>query len=166
VNGVDLVLVLLLTLCGVRGFVRGLFREATGLIGLVAGGAAAAAHAERGAAILHEMLPLGPLAEPLVAGIVIFTAANAVVHVLAAVLDRVARAAFLGGPVRLAGALLGMGKGAAVLGFVLLGARIYAPSPAVAEAIAASKLGRPLVDMAVALLRVGGGVTGAEEEEA
>ncbi len=164
VNGVDLVLIVLLALCGLRGFVRGLFREATGLVGVVAGGVGAVVYSQAGAALLHHVLPLRPLAEQLAAGVVIFTAVNAVVHILAALLDRVARAAFLGGPVRLAGALLGMGKGAAVLGFVLLGVRVYAPSPAVVDAIAESKLARPLVEAAAVLLRAGGNATGAGDE--
>src|SRR5438093_229150 len=68
---------------------------------------------------------------------------------------RVARALFLVTFNRAAGAVFGLAKGAALLGFALLLAQRLVPSAALAEVIAASRLGRPLTDLATGVVSVG-----------
>ncbi|HJQ73732.1 MAG TPA: CvpA family protein, partial [Gaiellaceae bacterium] len=55
---------------------------------------------------------------------------------------------FLGTANRVAGALFGCLKGAAIVGFGLLFVERVVPSPAVSSVIAGSQLGRPLEQLA------------------
>lgn len=151
-NEVDLVLLALLMLCAVRGFVRGVFRESMGLVGLVLGAGAAMHYWRPAAALLRRVATLGPVVEQIAAGIAIFIVVNLLTHFAAMLLDRLGRAAFLSTVMRLAGAVVGLGKGAVVLGVVLLLLRTYPLSPGLAEAIGASSLGAPLADVAARLL--------------
>jgi membrane protein required for colicin V production len=155
VNQVDLVLLALLAVCAIRGYWRGVFRESMGLVGLGLGLAAAAAFWQPAAALLHRIVPLRPLAEQVVAAGLLFAGVNLLAHLLAMALDGVARVLFLGGVTRLAGAVVGVGKGAALLAVVLFLLRSYAPVPAVTEAIGASSLGEPLAQVAESVLRRG-----------
>jgi membrane protein required for colicin V production len=139
----------------VRGFWRGFCREAFGLAGLVLGVVVAAA----ATAPLSGALAGGGSELPWAARATIFVAVFLGVvlaaNVLGGVADRIARALFLGGLNRLAGILFGSLKGGAALGFGLLLAERFAPSPALAHAIARSTLGRPLVALAAEVLEAG-----------
>jgi membrane protein required for colicin V production len=80
--------------------------------------------------------------------------------------DGIARALLLGGVNRVAGALFGCAKGAAVLGFALLLCEQVAPSSALRHIIASSRLGRPLEQIAGSVVQKGrqlGGGTGERQ---
>src|SRR5207245_1691426 len=85
----------------------------------------------------------------------LFVAVNLVTHVLGALTDRIARALFLGGVNRVAGAVFGLAKGAALVGFALLVAERVVPSGTLTQVIAASRLGRPLTELATGVVGVG-----------
>jgi membrane protein required for colicin V production len=161
VNAVDIILIGLLSLCGVRGFVRGLFRETMGLAGFVLGAAAAVWYWRPVAALLTRYLGLGPVLGQVGAALAIFIAVNVTTHVGALLLDRVAKTIFLSGATRVAGAVVGASKGAVVAGFLLLFLRSSALMPEVTDAIGTSRLGRPLADVAAHLLRVGSEAMGS-----
>jgi uncharacterized membrane protein required for colicin V production len=154
-NPVDLVLVALLAVCAVRGYVRGLFRETMGLAGLVIGGTAALVFARPGATFLHRFTGLGEVTDQVLAAILIFGIVNLLTHLLAVFLDRVARAAFLSGVTRVAGAVVAVGKGTVIVGLVLFFLESYVPFPTVAQAISKSTLGAPLVKTTANVLRAG-----------
>ena len=89
-----------------------------------------------------------------------------VAALLGRIADGVARALLLGGVNRLAGALFGCAKGAAVLGFALLVFEQVAPSSALRNVIASSRLGRPLEQIAGTVVQKGRqlGAAGAERQ--
>jgi membrane protein required for colicin V production len=155
VNRVDFALLALLAVCAIRGYWRGLFRESMGLVGLVLGAVAATTFWQPAAAGLHRLVSLRPFVEQLVAVCLVFAGVNLLVHLGAMTLDRIARLLFLGSVTRLAGAVVGVGKGAVVLAVVLFLLRAYAPVPAVTEAIGTSSLGEPLAQVAESVLRRG-----------
>jgi len=161
VNAVDIILIVLLSLCAVRGFVRGLFRETMGLAGSVLGAGTAVLYWRPGAALLTRYLGLGPVLGQVGAALAIFIVVNLITHVGALLLDRVAKTMFLSGVTRVAGAMVGAGKGAVAAGFLLLFLRSSALVPEVADAIGTSRLGAPLADVAARLLRVGSEAMGS-----
>lgn len=152
-NAVDLCVLVLLSLCAIRGFVRGVFRESVGLVGFALGAAAAMLYWRQAAEWLRHLVTLGPVVEQIAAAIGIFILVNLLAHVAAVFLERMARAAFLSTVMRLAGVVVGVGKGAVVLGVVLLVLRTYPLVPGLGETIDASFLGSPLAEGAAAVLR-------------
>ena len=151
-NQLDALLLILLIPFALRGYWRGFCREGLGLVGVFAGAFAAAAFGPELAATLvaHE-IGWPSVALPL-AYLVIFTAVWMAAAVLGAVADRIARALLLGGVNRVGGAILGSAKGATVLGFALL---LAARAPWMAATIEASRLGRPLMQIAGSVLDTG-----------
>ena len=164
-NPVDLLLFVLLAVCAVRGFVRGLFREVMGLAGLLLGTWAAMLYYARAAAVVQEYALQDPVVARVAAGVVIFLIVNVLTHAAALLLDRLARAIYLSYVTRMAGALVGLGKGAVLMSFLLLFLRAFAPVPGVADAIGDSTLGKPLAEVAERLLRKGVGMGSAQHEE-
>jgi len=155
VSPLDALLLILLVPFAVRGWWRGFCRETLALIGLVVGALGAAAAGPQLASVLRARTVLPPVAALPVAWALIFLAAWVTAAFLGLVADRLARALLLGGLNRLAGALFGSVKGAALLGFALLLAEQVVPSPALTKVIAASRLGRPLEQVAVGVVRTG-----------
>jgi membrane protein required for colicin V production len=153
VNSVDAVLVALFGLIAIRGYVRGVFRELMGLAGLALGGAAAVGFWRPAAAEVGRLLDLDPQAAALVAVIGIFIVVNLLTQLAAMALDRMARAMFLTSVARVAGAIVGLGKGVVFFGFTLFVLRSVVPIPRVVDAIDGSMLGAPLVEAAGNLFR-------------
>ena len=151
----DALLLILLVPFTVRGWWRGFCRESFALVGLLVGALAAAATGPDVARIIVERHLLPPLAALPMAWATIFLVAWITAAVAGRLADRLARALLLGGVNRLAGALFGSLKGAALLGFGLLLAEHLVSSPAVTRVIAGSRLGRPLEQVAVGVVRTG-----------
>lgn len=154
-NGVDLALGFLLLLCALRGYWRGFFRESFGLFALVGGIGAAIKFASLGAGVVQHYLRLPPPVDAGVAFVVIFVAVHTVVNFVGVLLDRLTGALFLRGINRLAGAALGAGKGAAVLGLILLFLHLFPFVPELDGQIMSSTIGRPLVNAAGNAVRYG-----------
>lgn len=157
-NPVDLFLLIVLSICAIRGYVRGLFREIMGLAGFILGAVAAVSFYRPAASFLQEFADFGSAGGPIVAAILIFVVVNLLTHLAAVGLDRLAKAIFLSGLSRVMGAVVGMGKGAAVFGILLFFCRAYLPQSDVAEVIDSSTLGAPLADLAAVVFRAGAGV--------
>ena len=154
-NAVDFFLLALLSIWAIRGYVRGLFREAMGVAGVVFGGAAAMAFWRPAAFMLNEIIAIRPLAAQIMAAILIYVVVNLLTHLAAIGLERIARAVFLSGVTRMAGALVGVGKGVVILAFALLFMRSYVPVSGVADAIDSSTIGAPLTRGASSAVRYG-----------
>src|SRR5262249_18905063 len=135
---------MLLVPFALRGWWRGLCRETLAIAGLVGGTLAAAALGPSLADVLAVRRLVPPAATLPVAWAAILLAACLVAAVAGRIADRIARALMLGGVNRLAGALFGSVKGAALLGFMLLLVEHVAPSPAVTPGRGAAGPGRPL----------------------
>jgi len=154
-NGVDLALALLLAVCALRGYWRGFFRESFGLLALIAGIAAAARFASLGAGVLQDYVRLPAAVDAGLAFVAIFVIVHTLVNLIGVLLDRLSAALFLRGINRLAGAALGAGKGAAVLALVLLFFHLFPVIPELDGQIMSSSIGRPLVNVAGDVIRLG-----------
>jgi membrane protein required for colicin V production len=154
-NGVDLALGLLLAVCALRGYWRGFFRESFGLLALVGGVTAAVRFATPGAGVLQHYLRLPAAVDAGLAFVLIFVIVHTIVNLIGVLLDRLTGALFLRGINRLAGAALGVGKGAAVLALVLLFFHLFPIIPELDGQIMSSSIGRPLVNVAGDVIRLG-----------
>jgi len=155
VNQVDVLVLVLLVPFVLRGWMRGVLREGFGVAGVVAGILAAAACSAPVAADLAARGVVAPGRGGVVAAGLVFFATVVAANLGGRIADRFARACFLGPLVRLAGAAFGAAKGAAVLGFVLLGVGRFAPSPELRSTLDRSMLAPPLTGAAHALLDAG-----------
>jgi uncharacterized membrane protein required for colicin V production len=158
-NRIDVALVVLLLLCAVRGFWRGVFRESFGFLGLIAGLAAALRFAEVASTALSEAIPgWGALPEAARLGIA-FVATFIVVQtfftLFGYLLDRTLGSLAMRRISHAAGALFAIAKGGAVLAFVLLFLHLFPVVPGLDEPIMESRLGRPLVSAASSVIRAG-----------
>ncbi len=153
-NGVDLALGILLSVCALRGFWRGFFRETFGLLALIGGVAAAVQLAPFGSVILQRYTQLPAAVDAGLAFVAIFVIVHTAVNLIGVLLDRLTGALFLRGLNRLGGALLGAGKGAAVLGLVLLFLHLFPVIPELDGQIMNSAIGRPLVSVAGNVIRL------------
>src|SRR5262245_27165110 len=139
----------------VRGWLRGFCREAFALAGLLGGSLLSAAWGQRVAASLIAHHILGePWARP-AAFALVFVAVIVTAALLGRIAAGVARAIFLGGFDRAAGAVAGTLKGAVLVGLGLLAAERLEVSPALSARVTASRLGRPLEEFAMAVLQAG-----------
>jgi len=166
VNPLDALLLILLVPFALRGYFRGFCRETLGIVGVFGGVLAAAALGPDLAQALLDERALPALAARPIAWTAIFLATLLLAALVGRVADGLARALLLGGVNRVAGALFGCVKGAAVLGFALLLFEQVAPSTQLRNVIAGSRLGRPLEQIAGSVVQKGrqlGGVAGEGE---
>ena len=163
-NQLDALLLVLLVPFALRGWWRGFCRESLALVGLLGGALAATAAGPHVARLLVARHVFGPLVAMPVAytGVLLVVWSGATL--LGYVADRIVRALLLGGVNRIAGAVFGFAKGAAVLGFALLLMERFLPSPAITHVIAASRLGRPLELLASGVVQAGRELGGAPDE--
>jgi membrane protein required for colicin V production len=147
-NAVDLVLVLLLLLWALRGYWRGFFRESFGLIALLGGIAVAIQFAALGAGLLQQRFRIPAPVDAGIAFVAIFLVVHTLLNLVGVLFDRIASALFLRGVNRLAGAVFGAGKGAAILGLLLLFLHLFPLVPELDTQIMSSTIGRPLVNAA------------------
>jgi uncharacterized membrane protein required for colicin V production len=168
-NAVDVALVVLLLLCGLRGTWRGFFRESFGFAALLLGLVAALRGAEAGAAWVSAHTPAGGLNATALLGIAfvaIFLAVSGLVNLTGVACDQLFGRGVLRIPSRVGGALFALAKGAAVLAFVLLFFHLFPVVPSIDRQIANSRLARPMVSAAGAALRAGWRDGSAENRQA
>jgi uncharacterized membrane protein required for colicin V production len=157
-NGIDVALALLLLLCGLRGSWRGVFRESFGFAALVLGLLAALRGADAGASWLADHTAAAELTGTALLGaafIAIFLVVNAAMNLLGVACDQLFGRGALRVVSRVGGALFALGKGAAVLAFVLLFLHLFPVVSGIDQQIAGSRLARPMVSAAGAVLRAG-----------
>jgi len=158
VNSLDLMLLAGMVPFALRGYFRGFCREMFGLAGLVGGALGSAAGMPRLAAALVARDLLSEVWAPPVAFAVLFVGIVVAANLLGRLAELLARAILLGWLNRVAGVAVGALKGAALLGFGLLAAEQLVVSPTFTERLAASRLGRPLEELAGAVLEIGRGL--------
>ncbi|MFQ5666473.1 MAG: CvpA family protein [Candidatus Binatia bacterium] len=158
-TSIDAALAVVLVLCALRGYWRGFLREFFGLLGLVGGVAAAFQFTAAGVAMLRVY---ATLPAPLLTGavfVVIFVVFHAGLNLVGVLLNHLARTPLLHAVNGLAGAVVGAGKGAAVLALVLLFLHLFPFAPALDARIMTSTIGRPLVNVAGDVIRAGSRAT-------
>jgi uncharacterized membrane protein required for colicin V production len=154
-NGVDLVLVVVLAGCAVRGWWRGFVRECFGLLALVVGISVALRCTAGGEAVLQPHLRLPAPIGSGIAFVAIFAVVHAALNVTGVLLSRLTATAVLGTVNGIGGALLGAGKGAVVLAFLLLFFHLFPVVAAIDPQVMGSRIGRPLLGVASNAIRIG-----------
>jgi membrane protein required for colicin V production len=168
-NLVDVALVVLLIFCALRGFWRGLIREAFGLAALLLGLAAALRLTAEGVAALEQLRVLGelpPVARAGIAFVAVFLAVSAIINIIGFLFDRLAARGPLRQVSRVSGGVFGFAKGGVVLSFVLLFLHLFPFIDGFERQIVASRLARPMIAGADTVLRQGWGGVGSAEERA
>ena len=150
-NRIDVVLAIVFALFAVRGFWRGFSREFFGFVGLI-GGLAVAATAYA-ATVPHVPEAVPESLRPIVAFAALFFAVDLTANVFGVVVDRLLGMLFLSSVNRVAGAVFGVAKGAAMAAIALLLVRAYTPVPELLSALERSALARPLLGLAGAIGR-------------
>ncbi len=117
-NWVDLTLIALFSLFGLRGYFKGLFREVFSLAGLVAGFIVAVRYNEYLAAPLEFYWEAPPVLHKAIAFVAIFFMIYFICSLFGGVLHRLEKTFFLQTFNRVGGVVIGIGKGAAILAFV------------------------------------------------
>jgi membrane protein required for colicin V production len=145
-NRVDVILSIVLALFALRGFWRGFSREFFGFIGLIGGLVAAAATYTRAVAYLPAAVPES--VRPIVAFAAVFFAVDLAANIAGVVAHHLLGVLFLSPVNRIAGAVFGAAKGAAMAAIALLLVRAYTPSPALLVELERSTLARPLLGIA------------------
>lgn len=157
-NLIDVALVVLLLVCGLRGSWRGVFRESFGFAALLIGLWAALRFADAGAAWLGERVPtadLNPTALLGAAFVAVFLVVSALINLLGVACDQIFGRGPLRIPSRIAGALFALAKGAAVAALALLFLQLFPVVKGLDRQILDSRIARPLVSGAQAALRSG-----------
>jgi membrane protein required for colicin V production len=147
-NAIDIALIVILLLCAVRGYWRGFLRELFGLLGLALGAAAALRFTAEGAKMIEPYA--ASLPPPVLTGtafVVIFVVVHTAVILVGLLFDRLAKAVFLRGINRMAGAVFAAGKGAVVMALLLFALHLFQIAE-LDEQIMSSTIGRPLVRVA------------------
>jgi membrane protein required for colicin V production len=119
VNWVDLTLLAVFCLFGLRGYFKGLFREVLSLGGLVVGFMIAVRYDEALAAAGRPYLNFSPLFSKAAAFVTIFFVIYLLFNLAGWLLHRSAKLLFLQTINRFGGVVVAIGKGAAVAGLIL-----------------------------------------------
>ena len=155
-NWVDLIVIVVLALFGLRGFFRGLFREVLSLTGLFAGFMLAVAYDQQVAAYIAVYWQVSPLILKGTAFVVIFFLVYFLLSLIGWLLHRSEKLLFLQTLNRSGGVAVGVGKGLALtaLALFLLNSAAWLPQPA-RENLDRSYFIAPLSELAQSLVRIG-----------
>jgi membrane protein required for colicin V production len=155
-NGIDLSLLMVLLLFGLRGYFRGLFREVFSLLGLAAGFVGAARHAETMGGVIAPYWNAAPILLKGVGFVVCFFLVYVLFNLTGWLLHRSAKALFLQTVNRCGGVVLGLGKGAALAALAVYAVTSTTLVPSSArEKLEQSYLVAPLANLADSLIRFG-----------
>ena len=154
-NGVDLALAFLLAIFGLRGYWRGLLREGFAFLALVAGVTAAFRSTAMVAAEVDRYVSLPAALQAGAAFVMVFVMVHVSVNLFGVLLDHLVGTHVAGWFNRLIGAAAGVGKGVAVLAFVLLFLHLFPVFRGLDERVMRSKIGPPLVGAASNVIRSG-----------
>ena len=119
-NWIDLTVISVLSLFGLRGYFRGLFREVLSLIGLLAGFFVASRYSDAAAAWGAAYWKLTPFLLKGIAFIALFFIVHFVFNLVGWLLHRLAGAMFLKTVNRVGGVAMGVGKGTAIVALLAL----------------------------------------------
>jgi membrane protein required for colicin V production len=156
VNWVDLILLSVLALFGLRGFFRGFFREVLSLIALVAGFAAAVAYDQQIATFVSKHWQMSPLLLKGMSFMAIFFVVYFLLNLAGWLLHRSENLLFLRTLNRTGGIAVGLSKGAAfvAIGIFLLGSTSLIPQPT-RDNVESSYLAPPLTKLGQSLIHFG-----------
>jgi uncharacterized membrane protein required for colicin V production len=156
VNWVDLTLLCVFALFGLRGFFRGFFREFFSLIGLFAGFMVAVAYDQDLASLISKYWQMSPLVLKGVSFVAVFFVVYFFLNLAGWLLHRSERLLFLKTLNRTGGIALGMGKGAALtaVAVFLLSSTALLPQPT-RENVESSYLAGALVKLGQGLILFG-----------
>lgn len=156
VNWVDLILLCVFALFGLRGFFRGFFREVFSLVALVAGFMVAVAYDQEIATFVSRHWQMSPLLLKGLSFVAIFFVVYFLLNLAGWLLHRSEKLLFLKTLNRTGGVALGLGKGAALaaMGIFLLTSTALLPQPTRAN-VESSYLAGPLTRLGQDLIRFG-----------
>jgi membrane protein required for colicin V production len=164
VNIVDLILLGLLSLFGLRGYFKGLFRESFSLMGFFIGLIAAVRYDEQLANLWANTWDISPLILKVLSFVGLFFVVYFTFSLAGWLLHRSAPYLFLGGINRVGGIVLGIGKGAAILALAIFFLSSFPWMPQkTKQAIEDSYLAVPLYQFGQGLVRIG--MTGLPPQE-
>ena len=155
-NWIDLIIICMLALFGLRGFFRGLFREVFSLLGLIAGFMIAVAFLPSAASYATAFWKAPPLFLKGAVFVVIFFLVYFVFSLMGWLLHRSESLLFLKTVNRAGGIAVGLGKGAAIIALMVFFLNEAAWFPkAGQDNFHASYLVSPLSRFAASLIRLG-----------
>ena len=155
-NWIDLIIICMLALFGLRGFFRGLFREVFSLLGLIAGFMIAVAFLPSAASYAAAFWKAPPLFLKGAVFVVIFFLVYFVFSLMGWLLHRSESLLFLKTVNRAGGIAVGLGKGTAIIALMVFFLNEAAWFPkAGQENFHASYLVSPLSRFAASLIRLG-----------
>lgn len=156
VNWVDLILLCVFALSGLRGLFRGFFRELFSIVGLVAGFMVAVAYDENLSALLGTHWRTSPLLIKGVSFIILFFVVYFLFNLAGWLLHRSEKLLFLKTLNRTGGVALGIGKGAALaaLAVFFLSSSALLPQGA-RETVESSYFAPPLTKLGQGLVHFG-----------
>jgi membrane protein required for colicin V production len=143
VNRIDVVLAVWLALFALRGLFRGFARELFALLGLVGGVVVAVTRYAPAAEMLPPAVPSD--LRPVVAFLVLFFAVVLAARLAGALVRHLLGLVWLSPADRVAGAVFGAAKGAALVACVVLLMRAMAPSTEIERALAQSVVMRSIM---------------------
>jgi membrane protein required for colicin V production len=146
VNRIDVILAIVLSLFAIRGFWRGFSREFFGFVGLIGGLAVAAASYAAATAYMPEAVPAR--LRPIAAFAAVFFAVDFLAIIIGALIHRLLGILFLSPVNRVAGAVFGVAKGAAMTMIALLLVRAYTPVPSLVGELEQSRIAGRLLGLA------------------
>lgn len=141
-----MILTIVLILFALRGFWRGFSREFFGFIGLIGGVAVAAASYAAAEAYVPTSFP--ERVRPILSFAGVFFAVDLAANLIGAIVHRVFGVFFLSPVNRLAGAVFGAVKGAALASIALLLVQAYTPTPGLVSELEGSRFAGPLIGLA------------------
>ena len=156
VNWIDLILLVVLALFGLRGFFRGLFREIFSLMGFVTGYMMAVAYDEPLAAVGAAYWNVSSLILKGAAFVAIFFLVYFSFNLIGSLLHRSEKLLFLQTVNRAGGVVIGVGKGAALTALVLfyMSSTSWLSQPT-RDKIESAYLVSPLSQLAERIVRIG-----------
>jgi membrane protein required for colicin V production len=156
VNWVDLILLCVFALFGLRGFFRGFFREIFSLVALVAGFMVAVAYDQEIAVFVSHYWRMSPLLLKGISFVALFFIVYFLLNLAGWLLHRSEKLLFLKTLNRTGGIALGLGKGAALaaMAIFLLSSTALLPQPTRAN-VDSSYLAGPLSKLGAGLIRFG-----------
>ncbi len=155
-NWVDLIVLGVLALFGLRGYFRGLFREVLSLVGLVAGFIVAVRYDETVAALGRAYWNASPFILKGAAFVALFFVVYFSFSLIGWLLHRSEKALFLQGLNRVGGITIGIGKGAALSALVIffVGSASWLPH-STRDKMNGAYLVSPLSQLAEEIIRIG-----------
>jgi membrane protein required for colicin V production len=155
-NWIDLTLLVVLLLFGLRGYFRGLFREVFSLLGLVGGLIGAVRYGEWLSGFVAGYWNAPPLVLKGASFVICFFVIYVIFNLIGWLLHRSAKALFLQTVNRFGGILLGVGKGVALAALIVFAVTSTTLIPSAARRqLDQAYLVSPLANLADTLIRFG-----------